>query len=181
MSTLRVSMCTSAKEMWDKFWLIYKGTSQVKETKANMLVHDYELFKMKSEETLFEMFARLMEITNGLKGLGREYSNAELVRKVLRSLSSSWHAKATLIKESKNLATLSLEELIGSLMTYEINVKRNEDDSKKKKMIALKVMKVAKSSSDEDESENSDDEDIAMLTRQVKKISSKEKKILRRK
>ena len=48
-----------------------------------MLVHEYELFKMKSEETISEMFARLSEITNGLKGLGRDYSNAELVRKVL--------------------------------------------------------------------------------------------------
>ena len=67
-----VSMCSSAKEMWDKFWLIYKGTSQVKETKANMLVHDYELFKMKSEEIILEIFAKLTEITNGLKGLEKE-------------------------------------------------------------------------------------------------------------
>ena len=58
-------MCASAKEMWDKFCLIYEGTSQVNETKANMLVHDYELFKMKPEETISEMFARLSEITNG--------------------------------------------------------------------------------------------------------------------
>ena len=78
----RVSMYISAKKMWDKFCLIYEWTSQVKETKANMLVHDYELFKMKPEEIISEMFAKLTEITNGLKGLGREYSNAELVRKV---------------------------------------------------------------------------------------------------
>ena len=141
-----------------------------------MLVHDYELFKMKSEETIFEMFVRLTEITNGLKGLGREYSNAELVRKVLRSLPSSWHTKATVIEESKNLATLSLEELIGSLMTYEINVKTNEDDSRKKKTIALKAMKVAKSSSEEEESKNFDDEDIAMLTCQVRKFLRKKRR-----
>ena len=89
---------------------------------------------------------------------------------MLRSLPPSWHTKATIIEESKNLATLSLEELIGSLMTYEINVKRNEDDSRKKKTIALKAMKVVKSSSEDEESENSDDEDIAMLTRQVRKF-----------
>ena len=79
-------MCSSVKEMWDKFKLIYKGTSQVKETKANMLVHDYELFKMKLEETISEMFAKLTKITNGLKVLRKEYSNAELVKKVLRAL-----------------------------------------------------------------------------------------------
>ena len=71
-----VSMCSSAKEMWDKFKLIYEGTSQVKETKANMLAHVYELFKMKSKEIIFEIFVRLIEITNDLKDLGREYTNS---------------------------------------------------------------------------------------------------------
>ena len=54
-----VSMCVSAKKMWDKFKMIYEGTDQVKETKANMLVHDYELFKIKLEEIISKMFARL--------------------------------------------------------------------------------------------------------------------------
>ncbi|MQL97005.1 hypothetical protein Taro_029688, partial [Colocasia esculenta] len=54
----RISMCKSANEMWDKLELLYEGTSQVRETKANMLVSDYELFIMKSNETISEMFAR---------------------------------------------------------------------------------------------------------------------------
>ena len=97
------------------------------------------------------------------------------MRKVLRSLPSSWHTKATIIEESKDLATLSLEELIGSLMTYEINVKRNDEDSKKKKTIALKAVKDSKNSSDEDELKNFDDEKIVMLTRQVKKKFKRKK------
>ena len=123
--------------------LIYEGNSQVKETKANLLVHVYELFKMKPEESISKIFARLSEITNGLKGLRKEYSNSELVRKVLRSLPPTWHTKVTVIEESKDLSTLSLEELIDSLMTYEINVQKNEDDFKKKKTIALKTSKIS--------------------------------------
>ena len=61
-------------------------------------------------------------------------------------------------------------------MTYEINVKRNEDDSNKKKTIALKATKASKSSSDEDESKNSDDEDIAMLTCQFRKFLQKKRR-----
>ena len=76
----RVSMCSSAKEMWDNLKLIYEGTSEVKATKANILVHEYEMFRMKPEETISEMFARFTAITNGLKGLGKEYSNSDLVR-----------------------------------------------------------------------------------------------------
>ena len=46
----RVFMCTSAKEMWKNLKLIYEGNSQIKETKATLLVHEYELFKIKPEE-----------------------------------------------------------------------------------------------------------------------------------
>ena len=129
----RVSMCTSAKEMWENLKLIYEDISQVKEIKANLLVREYELFKMKPEESISEMFTRLSEITNGLKALGKEYSNSKLVRKVLRSFPPTWQTKATVIKEWKDLSTLSLEGLIGSLMTYEINMQKNEDESKKKR------------------------------------------------
>ncbi|MQM21098.1 hypothetical protein Taro_054132 [Colocasia esculenta] len=89
----RVSSCKSAKEMWDKLQLIYEGTSEVRETKASILVSEYEMFRMKSDETTSEMFARFMLLVNGLKGLGKDYSNSDLVRKVLRSLPSAWHTK----------------------------------------------------------------------------------------
>ena len=37
----------------------YEGTSQVKETKMDMLVYQYELFKMQLEESTKEMFTQL--------------------------------------------------------------------------------------------------------------------------
>ena len=94
---------------------------------------------MKSEEMISEMFARFTSITNGLKALGKEYSNMDLVRKILRSLPPAWHTKTTMIKDSKNLSTLTLEELIGSLMTYELNMQRSKSESKKSKGITLKA------------------------------------------
>ena len=60
----RISSCKSAKEMWDKLELIYEGTHQVKETKANILISEYESFKMKSDESISDMFARLMQLVN---------------------------------------------------------------------------------------------------------------------
>ena len=41
----RISSCATVKEMWDKLQVIYEGTSEVRETKANMLVSEYEAFK----------------------------------------------------------------------------------------------------------------------------------------
>ncbi|MQL84933.1 hypothetical protein Taro_017435 [Colocasia esculenta] len=138
-----VSMCNSAKEMWDKLKLIYEGTSEVKKTKVNILVHEYEMFNMSPVETISNMFAWLSNITNGLKALGKNYTYTEIIHKVLRSLPLAWHTKVTVIEDSKNLSTLTVEELIGSLMTYEINLKQEEAEQPKLKQkdVALKAKK----------------------------------------
>ena len=112
--------------MWDKLELIYEGTSEVKDTKANLLITEYEIFKMKTDESISDMFSWLMQLINHLKALGKTYTDSKLVRKVLQSLTSIWHAKVTVIEDSKNLSTMTLDELIGSLMTYELNLKKSE-------------------------------------------------------
>ena len=43
--------------MWDKLELIYEGTLEVKETKANLLITEHEMFKMKTDESISDMFA----------------------------------------------------------------------------------------------------------------------------
>ena len=63
----RIFTCKSAKEMWDKLELIYEGTSEVKEIKVNLLIIEYEIFKIKSNESISEMFVRLMQLINNLK------------------------------------------------------------------------------------------------------------------
>ncbi|GJV77439.1 UBN2 domain-containing protein [Tanacetum coccineum] len=42
------------------------------------------------------------------------------VRKFIRALPLKWRAKVTAIEESKDLATLPLDELIGNLKVYEM-------------------------------------------------------------
>ncbi|GAV90906.1 zf-CCHC domain-containing protein/UBN2 domain-containing protein, partial [Cephalotus follicularis] len=81
-------------------------------------------------------------IINSLKNLGKSYSNQELVRKILRCLPKSWTPKVTAIEEAKDLSTLPLEQLLGSLMTHETTMKSHEHvDAKKKKTIALKALR----------------------------------------
>ncbi len=104
----RISRCISAKEIWDKLEVTHEGTNQVKESKINILVHKYELFKMESTESITKMFTRFTEIINRLKSLGKSYTNSELVRKILRFLPRVWEAKVTAIQEAKDLNTLQL-------------------------------------------------------------------------
>ncbi|KAI4371458.1 hypothetical protein MLD38_019691 [Melastoma candidum] len=87
-----------------------------------MLVQQYEVFKMKPDESISEMYDRLNTIINSLALLGKNYTNAELVRKVLKSLPMNWEGwegKKTAIEEAKDLTTLRLDQLMGSLISYE--------------------------------------------------------------
>lgn len=163
----RISTCSSAKEIWHKLEVTHEGTSQVKESKICMLVHNYELFKMKSDESISEMFTRFTDIINGLKSLGKSYSNVEMVRKILMCLPKSWAPKVTAIQEAKDLTKLPLEELMGSLMAHEITLKENDEEFKKKKNIAFKS---SKKEEEDDSNDEGDDEDLAFITRKLKRM-----------
>ena len=96
--------------------------------------------------------------------------------KILRSLPSKWHTKVTEIQEAKDLTKLPMEELIGSLMTYEINLtkKLQESEDKKKKSIALKAT-TKEEEEVEEEKQSEEYEDLALIIRKFNKFMRDER------
>ena len=157
----QVSSCSEAKEMWDKLKTTHEGTQQQKDNQVGILVNDFELFKQKSGESIRDLVGRMNALINALKNMGKEYSTLELNRKLLNALSSEWKIKVIAIEEAKNLTTTSLDEIVGSLLTHEMNeARRNEGTIKKDKSIALQVY----------ESSSDDDEDVALLSRKIARM-----------
>jgi len=114
----------------------------------------------------------LTDILNSLESLGKSYSDFEKVQKVLRSLPEAWDPKVTTIQEAKDTRKLSIDELMGSLMTHELTLKnryKNKEDSLKSKSIALPV---TQESSGEEDSEK----EIAMLARRLRNFMKKNKR-----
>ena len=102
------------------------------------------------------------------------------MNKILRSLPSTWDAKSTAIQEAKDLATLPLEQLIGSLMTYEMNLQQKlAEFEKKKKVIALKTTTSIDESSGSTSEEGEDDE-MPLISRKCKRFMRKKKPRYRR-
>jgi len=166
----RICTCESTKEIWDKLVVTYKGTSQVRETKINMLVHQYELLKMQPDETIKGMFTLFTDIINNLKSVGKMYTNEEMVRKILRCLpKNKWGPKVTAIEEAQDLKTLALDDLLGKLLTHEIHFKEDEEKVQPKRGVAFKARKEELQSS-EDESIEGDEDSMAMIARGLKKI-----------
>ncbi|XP_057997284.1 uncharacterized protein LOC131176299 [Hevea brasiliensis] len=172
-----ISGCTSSKEVWDKLEVTYEGTNQVKESKANRLVREYELFEMKPGETISEMSTRFTDLVNVLKPLEKEFTEEELVKKVL------------------DFSKFTYDELIGSFIAHEMlydKSKSSVDDEKKKRGIALKLSQedelkkttAFKAASSDSSNSSSDEDDLAMITRRFKKAfkkgGSKYKKFLKK-
>ncbi|GJZ29833.1 retrovirus-related pol polyprotein from transposon TNT 1-94 [Tanacetum coccineum] len=85
------------------------------------------------------------------------------VRKFLRALHPKWRAKVTTIKESKDLTSLSLDDLIGNLIVHEMIIKKDSEIVKAKVERKSLSLKAKKESSDEEYSTSgSEDEVYAM-------------------
>ena len=82
--------------------------------------------------------------------LGEKMDDSKIVRKILRSLPERFRVKVTTIEESKDLDEIKIQELIGSLQSYELSL----SSQRKSKSLALKIINErveAQDSSDEDE------------------------------
>ncbi|VFQ77872.1 unnamed protein product [Cuscuta campestris] len=58
----KISRCETEKQMWEKLEVTYEGTVQLREAKIDQLTHEYELFSMKENEKIEDMFERFSNI-----------------------------------------------------------------------------------------------------------------------
>jgi len=119
---LKMSDKSTAKAMFASLCSNYEGNKRVRETKATMLVYQYELFRMKEDEDIETMYSRFPTIVSRLQILKKSYVAFDYLNKILRSLTAKWRHKVTAIEEAKDLNTLSVEDLISYLKCHEIGL-----------------------------------------------------------
>ena len=120
---------------------------------------------MEQNESFDEFYAKLKDIVNLAFNLGETIPESKVVRKVLRSLLERFHAKITVIEESRDIDSIPLTELVGNLQTYELGLTRIGKGNKSKSM----TLKAKSNETDE----SFDDEDSRMksyITKQFKKF-----------
>ncbi|XP_009782661.2 uncharacterized protein [Nicotiana sylvestris] len=99
----KISACQSVKDIWEALQTTHEGTTQVKQSKIDMLTTEYELLKIKDDESIQDMHTRFTSIINELHSLGEIIPRNNLVRKILSVLPSSWESKVNVIIEAKDL------------------------------------------------------------------------------
>ena len=121
----RVFLCKTAKEIQQSLIVTHQGNSQVKDNKNDLLVQQYEQFVISEDEIIDNAFAWFNTIITSLKALDESFCSKKFVRKFLRALHPKWRAKVTAIEESKDLSSMSLDELIGNLKVHEMIMEKD--------------------------------------------------------
>ena len=111
----KISSTETAKEVWTILQTTYEGTKAVKDSKLQRLTTSFEEIKIEENESFDEFYAKLRDIVNSTFNLRETIPEPKIVRKMLRSLPKRFHAKITVIEESKDIDKIPLTELVGNL------------------------------------------------------------------
>ncbi|GJS67007.1 retrovirus-related pol polyprotein from transposon TNT 1-94 [Tanacetum coccineum] len=176
----RIFMCNTTKEIWKTLLITHQGNSQVKDNKIGLLVQQYEQFVISDDESINNAFAKFNTIITSLKALDEGCSSKNYVRKFIRALHPKWRAKVTAIEESKDLTSLSLDELIRNLKVHEMIIKKDSEIVKAKGERRSLALKAKKESSDEEcLTSESEVEEYAMTVRDFKKFFKRRGRFVR--
>ena len=86
---------------------------------------------MFDDESFDEFYAKLNDIVKSAYNLGEIYDQPKIVRKILRFLTEDFRPKVTAITESKDVDSIAIDELVGSLQSFELDLPKT---SKSKSM-----------------------------------------------
>ena len=130
----RISNVEVTHTTWNILQTMHEGTKAVKINKLQQLTSKFESIRMSDDESFDKFYAKLNDIVNSAYNLGEIYDQPKIVRKILRSLTENFRPKVTTITESKDVDFIPVDELVGSLQSYELDLLKTS----KSKSMALK-------------------------------------------
>ena len=85
------------KLVWDKLQVEYEGSSRVKAVKLLGFKREFELLKMKDNESIKIYAGKLMNIVNQMRLLGETFEDHKVVEKLMMSIPQKFEAKISAI------------------------------------------------------------------------------------
>jgi hypothetical protein len=123
--------------------------------------------KKNEKEDIATYLIRVDEVVNVIRGLCEELDESLVVQKVLRSLLLKYDAKVSAIEETRDLNKMTMDELHGTLMAYEMRTGTKSDQTNNE--AAFKSIKKTK------DKDNDLDEEIENFVRRFQKGSGRYK------
>ena len=126
-----ISNVEVAHTAWNILQTVHEGTKAVKINKLQQLTSRFKSIRMVDDKTFDEFYAKLNDIVNSTFNLGEVYDQPKIVRKILTSLTEDFRPKVTAITDSKDVDTIPVDELVGSLQSFKSDLPKT---SKSKSM-----------------------------------------------
>lgn len=116
----KISKAVTSKEAWDILVKYYTGRDNGEKVKLQALRKIFELMHMEEEEKINDYFTRLVRLVNQMKGCGEIMPDRLIVDKVMRTLTSRFGFIVDAIEESRDVSTMTIEELQSTLEAKEL-------------------------------------------------------------
>ncbi|XP_022007712.1 uncharacterized protein LOC110906973 [Helianthus annuus] len=101
----RIATCKTSKDAWEVLHKAYRGENRVKTKIMSIEQQSYNQLRLNEERV----------------------EEQRIVEKILRSLTRKYESVVVAIEESKDLNTISTEELLGILQSHELRLKQYDD------------------------------------------------------
>ena len=132
----RISNVKVAYTAWNILQTVHEGTKAVKINKLQQLTTRFESIRISYDKCFDEFYAKLNDIVNSAYNLGEIYDQPKIIRKILRSFTEDFRLKVTVITESKDVNSIPVDELVGSLQFYKLDLpKTNKSKSMVHKLV----------------------------------------------
>jgi hypothetical protein len=96
----------SPKQVWDKLQVEFEGSNRVKTVRLLALKREFELMKMKDNESDKDYSCMLMDVVNQIRLLGKTFEDHKVVEKIMMSVPQKFEANISAIEESYELQNL---------------------------------------------------------------------------
>jgi len=110
---------------------VFKGVDRVKQVRLQTLRGELESMKMMESKSVSDYITRVQTVVNQLNRNSETLTDARVVEKILRTLTDNFESIVCAIEELKDLATLTVDELAGSLEAHEQRKKKKKEKTLK--------------------------------------------------
>ncbi|XP_076916690.1 uncharacterized protein LOC143576499 [Bidens hawaiensis] len=118
----------TAKHIRDAMKLKYQGNARVKLAQLQRLRRDFEILEMKSGETVTEYLGRVMLVANDMRNAGEDMTDSKIVQTILRTMTETFNIVVCTTKETKDLDTMTVDDLQSSILIHEQKLWRKTND-----------------------------------------------------